>query len=89
MLIFFLCEDVQVATGERVAKREEVMLKGQSKRIWGELYKVVDSSDVVIQVRNHIADGFDVGSDSQFPLARRYSVRVIGPLKLITFTSWS
>ena len=25
--------------------------KGQSKRIWGELYKVVDSSDVVVQVR--------------------------------------
>lgn len=25
--------------------------KGQSKRIWGELYKVIDSSDVVIQVR--------------------------------------
>uniref|UniRef100_A0A1D1YFX1 Nuclear/nucleolar GTPase 2 n=1 Tax=Anthurium amnicola TaxID=1678845 RepID=A0A1D1YFX1_9ARAE len=24
--------------------------KGQSKRIWGELYKVIDSSDVVIQV---------------------------------------
>lgn len=24
--------------------------KGQSKRIWGELYKVVDSSDVIIQV---------------------------------------
>lgn len=25
--------------------------KGQSKRIWGELYKVLDSSDVIIQVR--------------------------------------
>lgn len=24
--------------------------KGQSKRIWNELYKVIDSSDVVIQV---------------------------------------
>lgn len=24
--------------------------KGQSKRIWGELYKVIDSSDVVIEV---------------------------------------
>ena len=24
--------------------------KGQSKRIWGELYKVIDCSDVVIQV---------------------------------------
>jgi len=24
--------------------------KGQSKRIWGELYKVIDSSDVIIEV---------------------------------------
>ena len=24
--------------------------KGQSKRIWGELYKVIDSSDVLVQV---------------------------------------
>lgn len=24
--------------------------KGQSKRIWGELYKVIDSSDVIVQV---------------------------------------
>jgi hypothetical protein len=27
--------------------------KGQSKRIWGELYKVIDSSDVVVQVMFH------------------------------------
>lgn len=32
------------------ADRERVFQKGQSKRIWGELHKVVDSSDVVIQV---------------------------------------
>lgn len=30
--------------------REMIMFKGQSKRIWNELYKVIDSSDVVIQV---------------------------------------
>uniref|UniRef100_A0A8C8M2R0 Nucleolar GTP-binding protein 2 n=1 Tax=Oncorhynchus tshawytscha TaxID=74940 RepID=A0A8C8M2R0_ONCTS len=30
--------------------REEIFKKGQSKRIWGELYKVIDSSDVIIQV---------------------------------------
>eukprot|EP00955_Chlamydomonas_euryale_P112633 366147-Chlamydomonas_euryale.AAC.2 len=30
-------------------------MKGQSKRIWGELYKVLDSSDVVIQVCNAAA----------------------------------
>lgn len=30
------------------SSRESVFLKGQSKRIWNELYKVIDSSDVVI-----------------------------------------
>ncbi|KAI9766611.1 MAG: GTPase required for pre-60S ribosomal subunit nuclear export and maturation [Geoglossum simile] len=30
--------------------REPVFSKGQSKRIWNELYKVIDSSDVVIHV---------------------------------------
>lgn len=34
----------------KTAGRERVFDKGQSKRIWGELHKVVDSSDVVIQV---------------------------------------
>lgn len=29
---------------------DPVALAGQSKRIWGELYKVIDSSDVVVQV---------------------------------------
>jgi hypothetical protein len=32
------------------AAKDSVFEKGQSKRIWGELYKVLDSSDVVIQV---------------------------------------
>jgi hypothetical protein len=31
--------------------KDAVFVKGQSRRIWGELYKVLDSSDVVIQVR--------------------------------------
>lgn len=30
--------------------KDAIFDKGQSKRIWGELYKVLDSSDVVIQV---------------------------------------
>jgi nuclear GTP-binding protein len=30
--------------------RNKLFEKGQSKRIWGELYKVIDSSDVLIQV---------------------------------------
>ncbi|KAL8946929.1 MAG: hypothetical protein Q9222_006742 [Ikaeria aurantiellina] len=43
--------------GESVAEepalttaREPIFSKGQSKRIWNELYKVIDSSDVVIHV---------------------------------------
>lgn len=35
---------------EKKEAREMVMFKGQSKRLWNELYKVIDSSDVVIQV---------------------------------------
>ena len=47
--------DVKLAGGEEGGlaaggARERLYDKGQSKRIWGELYKVVDSSDVVIQV---------------------------------------
>ena len=30
--------------------REPIFSKGQSKRIWNELYKVIDSSDVIIHV---------------------------------------
>ncbi len=30
--------------------RDPMFEKGTSKRIWGELYKVIDSSDVIIQV---------------------------------------
>ncbi|KAJ6841096.1 nuclear/nucleolar GTPase 2-like [Iris pallida] len=36
--------------GIRDLVRHTMFEKGQSKRIWGELYKVVDSSDVVVQV---------------------------------------
>ena len=36
---------------ERAAARDSIFEKGQSRRIWGELYKVVDSSDVIIQAR--------------------------------------
>lgn len=38
------------APAERAEAQECVFTKGQSKRIWGELYKVVDASDVVVQV---------------------------------------
>eukprot|EP00249_Psilotum_nudum_P018209 c26693_g1_i1 orf=82-1917(+) len=36
--------------GFRNQVRHSMFEKGQSKRIWGELYKVIDSSDVVVQV---------------------------------------
>ncbi|KAJ5610645.1 NGP1NT-domain-containing protein [Penicillium lagena] len=36
--------------GTYTTARESVFSKGQSKRIWNELYKVIDSSDVVIHV---------------------------------------
>lgn len=36
--------------GFRQQARHSMFEKGQSKRIWGELYKVIDSSDVVVQV---------------------------------------
>ncbi|XP_076242995.1 nucleostemin 2 [Calliopsis andreniformis] len=41
---------VRPDTGTRDAQRDWVMSAGQSKRIWNELYKVIDSSDVVLQV---------------------------------------
>ncbi|CAM9290266.1 unnamed protein product [Pylaiella littoralis] len=42
--------DAPKAWEERGLKRAELFEKGQSKRIWAELYKVLDCSDVVIQV---------------------------------------
>jgi nuclear GTP-binding protein len=41
-------------TGELEARKEDVFAKGQSKRIWAELYKVLDCSDVVLQVRKNM-----------------------------------
>jgi nuclear GTP-binding protein len=40
----------QSQDGELTTAREPIFSKGQSKRIWNELYKVIDSSDVVIHV---------------------------------------
>lgn len=36
--------------GVKDEAREMIMFAGQSKRIWNELYKVIDSSDVIMQV---------------------------------------
>ncbi|XP_076750504.1 nucleostemin 2 [Xylocopa sonorina] len=41
---------VRPDTGIREAQRDWIMSAGQSKRIWNELYKVIDSSDVILQV---------------------------------------
>jgi len=52
--------DIKRTSGEgvdwRVEKKSDLFLKGQSKRIWGEFHKVVDSSDVVL----HVIDARDV-----------------------------
>ncbi|KAK0098952.1 hypothetical protein PV326_012891 [Microctonus aethiopoides] len=37
-------------TGMKDAPRDWVMAAGQSKRIWNELYKVIDSSDIILQI---------------------------------------
>eukprot|EP00611_Tribonema_gayanum_P028698 TRINITY_DN745_c2_g1_i1.p1 TRINITY_DN745_c2_g1~~TRINITY_DN745_c2_g1_i1.p1 ORF type:complete len:658 (-),score=211.32 TRINITY_DN745_c2_g1_i1:584-2473(-) len=42
--------NVETSMDYRVEKRDCLFEKGQSRRIWGELYKVLDCSDVVIQV---------------------------------------
>jgi nuclear GTP-binding protein len=34
----------------RLEKKDDLFLKGQSKRIWGEFYKVLDCSDVILHV---------------------------------------
>ena len=43
-----------VTSGEGVdwhaEKKDDLFLKGQSKRIWGEFYKVVDCSDIILHV---------------------------------------
>lgn len=43
--------DEDEEAGVSNAARDKIYDKGQSRRIWGELYKVVDSSDVIVQVR--------------------------------------
>lgn len=42
--------NIKVQLDWKPERRDEIFDKGQSKRIWGELYKVIDASDVIIQV---------------------------------------
>lgn len=41
---------LRTTIGERDKARDWIFGAGQSKRIWSELYKVIDSSDVIVQV---------------------------------------
>lgn len=50
LLVYNCVADPHHALFLRFQARDAIFEKGQSKRIWGELYKVLDSSDVVIQV---------------------------------------
>ena len=43
-------EAVEDPNGELSTAREFIFMKGTSKRIWNELYKVIDSSDVILHV---------------------------------------
>jgi hypothetical protein len=42
--------NIPVDRDYRELARDSIFYKGQSHRIWGELFKVLDSSDVVIEV---------------------------------------
>lgn len=55
------------------AARQKLFEKGQSRRIWSELYKVIDSSDVIIQVRSLLVKllflqklTWDLSTDTQY-----------------------
>lgn len=41
---------VREITGEKDAQRDWIFAAGQSKRIWNQLHKVIDASDVLLQV---------------------------------------
>ena len=41
-------KDTMADSGLRKELKNPIFAKGQSKRIWNELYKVIDSSDVII-----------------------------------------
>ncbi|CCF57475.1 hypothetical protein KAFR_0C04840 [Kazachstania africana CBS 2517] len=45
-----MANQIDEENGWSQAAKEHIFSKGQSKRIWNELYKVIDSSDVVIHV---------------------------------------
>jgi nuclear GTP-binding protein len=42
--------EVDVDTDGVLLRKDDMFAKGQSKRIWGELYKVLDCSDVILEI---------------------------------------
>lgn len=42
--------NIDLHDGSSMDQKDDLFSKGQSKRIWGELYKVLDCSDVVLQI---------------------------------------
>lgn len=59
LILNYFVDDYKEVKDRNIAVEEEfrdnktelsLFEKGQSKRIWGELYKVIDSSDVIVQV---------------------------------------
>uniref|UniRef100_A0A6N2K7N8 Nucleolar GTP-binding protein 2 N-terminal domain-containing protein n=1 Tax=Salix viminalis TaxID=40686 RepID=A0A6N2K7N8_SALVM len=70
------------ADGFRDLVRHTMFEKGQSKRIWGELYKVIDSSDVVVQLPRKSID-VPMLNINLLPLqgSPSVSIRQFAPLK--------
>ncbi|KAG9378489.1 Nucleolar GTP-binding protein 2 [Pyrenophora tritici-repentis] len=54
--------------GELTSAREFIFMKGTSKRIWNELYKVIDSSDVIL----HVLDARDPDGTRVAPLKNTF-----------------
>ena len=48
-VLILICRMTELAD-TKDAHREYIFAAGKSKRIWNELYKVIDSSDVILQV---------------------------------------
>lgn len=57
--------------GERDEAKHDLFAKGQSRRIWAELYKVLDCSDVVV----HVIDARDVPGTTCMPVVRHLKER--------------
>jgi nuclear GTP-binding protein len=67
-------------------KKDDLFAKGQSKRIWGELYKVLDCSDVVLEVINTLIQRLRMNYfiDSFLPINQWYRYLVCFPSSTFT-----